>query len=98
MCHSEHSCNFCPPVQFIAGFANMRARNYAIPEVDKLQVGNKCCLVGGIAMATFDAAPGVKRHLLCHFALGIPNVAHMQPAHRPLTNPAALRTPAHRRS
>ena len=26
------------PPQFIAGFANMRARNYAIPEVDKLQV------------------------------------------------------------
>ena len=25
-------------LQFIAGFANMRARNYAIPEVDKLQV------------------------------------------------------------
>lgn len=25
--------------QFIAGFANMRARNYSIPEVDKLQVG-----------------------------------------------------------
>ena len=26
-----------PRVQFIAGMANMRARNYSIPEVDKLQ-------------------------------------------------------------
>lgn len=29
----------CTAPQFIAGCANMRARNYAIPEVDKLQVG-----------------------------------------------------------
>ena len=30
-----------PALQFIAGFANMRARNYCIPEVDKLQVGGR---------------------------------------------------------
>ena len=37
-----------PPPQFIAGFANMRARNYAIPEVDKLQVRVKRYAVRGV--------------------------------------------------
>ena len=36
----DAACMYCPSSQFIAGFANMRARNYAIPEVDKLQVSS----------------------------------------------------------
>ena len=59
-------------MQFIAGFANMRARNYSIPEVDKLQAK----LIAGRIIPAIATATSLATGLVC---LEIYKVAAQKP-------------------